>query len=214
MDAEITHFDKLFPVRKAMVVNAESKGISWLLANAILRKYQPCLICSVYYYLKNITYIEPNVLLRDEFGRVAGAEFDGFNIMFDEGLGWYDYLVTGDLSKYGKDFEVYLRKIVTVRNEDGICRVLLTAITGYEEGKVNLTEDGVRALYTVAALLIESVRKKVVKGKPEKPEVPIIAPPTEEIPELGAVVSMIGFIANKYKMSVDEVIKLVRRKFK
>ncbi len=212
MDEKLTHFTDLFPVREMTLANAESKGIAWVLANAVLRKYQPCIICSIYYYLKNITYIEPEAVLKDELGTLIGAEFSGFGIDYNKGLKWYDYIVTGDLSKYGGDFEEHLRKIVTVRNEDGICRMLLTAIAAFEEGKADLTIEGIRALYTVAAMLIESLRS--ASRKVEKPEIPIISPPTEDIPELGAVVSMIGFIANKYKMSIDEVLKLVRKRFK
>lgn len=212
MDEKLTPFTDLFPVRKMTLANAESKGIAWVLANAVLRKYQPCIICSIYYYLKNITYIEPEAVLKDELGTPIGAEFSGFSIVYNEGLKWYDYIVTGDLSKYGGDFEEHLRKIVTVRNEDGICRTLLTAIAAFEEGKADLTIEGIRALYTVAAMLIESLRS--ASRKVEKPEIPIISPPTEDIPELGAVVSMIGFIANKYKMSIDEVLKLIRKRFK
>jgi len=212
MDVKVTPFSELIPVRRMLLSAARSKGISWMLANVVLSKYQPCAICSVYYHLKNITYEVPEVLFRDEFGRLIGAEFDGFSISFNEGIGWYDYLPTGDLSKYGRDFEEYLRKMITVRNEDGVCRVLLTTITNFEEGKADISDRGLRVLFTVAALLIESIRARV--SKISKPEVPIIAPPTEEIPELGAVVSMIGFIANKYRMSIDEVIKLIRERFK
>jgi hypothetical protein len=150
------------------------------------------------------------------FGEPLAAEFDGFTIQYDEAIGWYDYVETGDTSKYGKDFGYYASLIVRVRNEDGVCRNLLTAIYGKENGKVDITDDGIEALYGISSFIVTSIRVKgtAVQIPVKEVEERVIVAPTKEIPELSAVVGLIGYIAKNYNMSVDEVIELVRKSFK
>jgi hypothetical protein len=225
----LAEFPELFPVRKSLIAIANSKGIAMYLANDMLRKNQPCVLCSLYYIVKEIEQQQPTVLigmfgepLAAEFDGFTDeaigwyAEFDGFTIQYDEAIGWYDYVETGDTSKYGKDFGYYASLIVRVRNEDGVCRNLLTAIYGKENGKVDITDDGIEALYGISSFIVTSIRVKgtAVQIPVKEVEERVIVAPTKEIPELSAVVGLIGYIAKNYNMSVDEVIELVRKSFK
>lgn len=211
----LAEFPELFPVRKSLIAIANSKGIAMYLANDMLRKNQPCVLCSLYYIVKEIKQQQPKSMLVGMFGEPLVAEFDGFTIQYDEAIGWYDYVETGDTSKYGKDFGYYASLIVRVRNEDGVCRSLLTAIYGKENGKVDITDEGIEALYGIASFVITSIRVRGTAVKiPVKEEERVIVAPTKEIPELSAVVGLIGYIAKNYNMSVDEVIELVRKSFK
>jgi hypothetical protein len=211
----LAEFPELFPVRKSLIAIANSKGIAMYLANDMLRKNQPCVLCSLYYIVKEIEQQQPTVLI-GMFGEPLAAEFDGFTIQYDEAIGWYDYVETGDTSKYGKDFGYYASLIVRVRNEDGVCRNLLTAIYGKENGKVDITDDGIEALYGISSFIVTSIRVKgtAVQIPVKEVEERVIVAPTKEIPELSAVVGLIGYIAKNYNMSVDEVIELVRKSFK
>lgn len=210
----LAEFPELFPVRKSLIAIANSKGIAMYLANDMLRKNQPCVLCSLYYIVKEIKQQQPSVLI-GMFGEPSAAEFDGFTIQYDEAIGWYDYVETGDTSKYGKDFGYYASLIVRVRNEDGVCRSLLTAIYGKENGKVDVTDEGIEALYGISSFIVTSIRVKGTAVQiPVKEEERVIVAPTKEIPELSAVVGLIGYIAKNYNMSVDEVIELVRKSFK
>jgi len=217
---DIIRFDELYPLRKVTLINLEKRGIAWLLANEAIRKYNPCMAVSAYFYYKNIQYIKPKAIGRDESGALIGAEFDDFMIVYDDAIKWYDFIATGDISKYGKDFEDVAKRVIGMMNEDGVCRTLLTAITKYEAGTIDLTEEGIRALYTIAALMIETIRSRNIRIKLEeeeikkKPKVTTVVAPTEDMPELAAVANMIGFIAQKYNLSVDEVIKRVRELFR
>ncbi len=210
----LAEFPELFPVRKSLIAIANSKGIAMYLANDMLRKNQPCVLCSLYYIVKEIKQQQPSVLI-GMFGEPLAAEFDGFTIQYDEAIGWYDYVETGDTSKYGKDFGYYASLIVRVRNEDGVCRSLLTAIYGKENGKVDITDEGIEALYGISSFIVTFIRVKGTAVQiPVKEEERVIVAPTKEIPELSAVVGLIGYIAKNYNMSVDEVIELVRKSFK
>ena len=217
---DIIRFDELYPLRKVTLINLEKRGVAWLLANEAIRKYNPCMAVSAYFYYKNIQYIKPKAIGRDESGALIGAEFDDFMIVYDDAIEWYDFIATGDTSKYGKDFEDVAKRVIGMMNEDGVCRTLLTAITKYEAGTIDLTEEGIRALYTIAALMIETIRARNIRIKLEeeeikkKPKVTTVVAPTEDMPELAAVANMIGFIAQKYNLSIDEVIEKVRGMFR
>jgi len=211
MAEEIMPFNKLFPVKAMTASLVERRGLAWALANRAYRKHNPCLLDALYYMFKPVEYIKPVLLSFDEEGRLMGADFGDFAVGFNEDTGWYDYKV-GNIDKYGAGFEKYLGLLVGVRNEDGVCRTLMTAVLSYEEDRSELTFDGVRALFTVAALLVQSIRVRapplpeIPAEKPTVKPVPVV-PPAEKMPEIGAVASMIGFIAHKYKLSIDEVIE-------
>jgi len=228
---EITPFDKLFPIPLMVRRLVETRGLDWVLANSYYIKYKPCMLCAIYYRYKDIEYVRPVAAAFREDGSLGFADFGDFAISFNEETGRYEYVITDEKSveeKYGKDFVKYIG-LVGAANEDAVCRILLTAIINYETKKEDLTFEGIRALFTVAAMHIQNLRYKppalpkeaeelIRAVKPEERErVKVIrlpeveAPRVKEIPELDAVANLIRYIASKYKMSVDDVLDLLSR---
>lgn len=226
---EIKPFPELYHVRTSVLTYAESKGIAWVLANKYYRKYQPCLVCTLYYILNNVAYIKPEAaIVDDRTGVILSANFGSFEIFYDKKVGGYDYRITSreEVSeKYGSDFVKWIG-IVGSKGEDAVCRHLMTAIVDYEVGRANLTKDGINALFTIAAIIIDSIRKSKVVMTEEEEEgaaevvrkgverrVKKIAV-SKEMPEIATIANLIGYVADRYNLSVDEVLEKVRSFFR
>jgi len=218
---EITPFDKLFSVPIMVNRLAETRGLAWILANKGYRKYQPCLIAAVYYRMKPVEYIRPEFMVMREDGSLGMADFGDFVVTYNEETEKYEYIIKdfdAVEKKYGKEFTRFLSSIVSMLNEDGICRVLVSALDMYEAEKADITFDGIRALFTVAALKVASLRARPAKLPVEiRPSRRIRAEKVtrrvevEEIPELDSIANLVRYVANKYKISIDEVLDLLSR---
>lgn len=206
---EVPPFPELFPVREVMLSRAKKEGINAFLRRYEYRKYQPCMLCSLYFILNNVEMEQPIDIVYDVSGMPYIAAFEGFEIKFDEAEDWYDLIVAGDLSQYGKDFRKYAESIVRVRNEDGVCRSLLSAIVDFTSGSAEITNYGMSVLYCIASFMVLAIRRQIkeVRMLPKAAE-------AHRIPELQSVVNLIGYIMKTYKMSLEEVIELIRRQFK
>lgn len=214
MVKKITPFVDLYPVSSVVVNLAESRGISWILANEMYRKYRPCVIASVYYVVKNIEYVDIVTVIFDEEGKLTLADFGDFVIYYDEIEDVY-HVEVKETEKYGKDFIKYLRTIANIINEDGVCRLLVSAIYDYEAGRADITEYGISALYTVAAIVTESIRRARLEEelpieeviptvkKPEKPKIEV------EIPEINEIVETIKKLSDKYEVPVSDILKMI-----
>jgi len=213
---EIPPFNEFFPVSYGMLSVAETKGVAWVLANRFFSKYRPCAVCSVYYLIKPVEYIEPEYVVFREDGTLGVAEFDYFVISYDEDVKEYDVIAKDEekvAEKYGKDFIKEARSIVGVISEDGVCRLLLVDIRSYELKRKGLTFDGVRALYTVAALKLMSIRERKAEVAEEIREVvEEVKGEVMEIPELDMLADAIKSLSRKYRVSVSRIVEMLRER--
>jgi|Deesub1362A_J573_1020465.scaffolds.fasta_scaffold00652_35 hypothetical protein len=158
-EQEITAFDILYPISGEMEYIVDRDGLNALLLNKAYRKNAPCLLCSLYYRYKNIYYIKPLTILISA-GIIKLADFGDFQFGYNDLLNRYDFKITGDTTgKYGSRFDKILKSIITIRNDYGICSELLSAIT-YHEKDGNPNIDGIRVLYTVAAIRIYALKQQ------------------------------------------------------
>lgn len=221
-EAPIKPFDTYFDYPMSTINYFLNKGSAWALANSFYRKNKPCLLDVIYYLEKHIEYIPIQGALFDENGRITGATFEDFEIFYTK-RGW-DYKFRTDIKeiekKYGEKFPIYFGLIVAGMNEDAVCRALMNAIIGYELNKT-LTDLGIRALYTIAAVKMEFFR-----FRPKEEFMPMMPMPKPEfarekvrkeamtvfIPnEIVEIADKIKEIAQKYNVNPHDVLDIIRR---
>jgi len=57
--------------------------------------------------------------------------------------------------KYGKKFRTYFGLLIGAMNDDAICRALVDAIRDHELNEGDVTELGIKMLYTISAIKLE-----------------------------------------------------------
>ena len=164
-EEKLKPFDQYFLYPQSTINYLLSRGFAWVYATEKYRKKEPCLVATIYYLSKDIEYIKVLGLLVDENGRVIGAIFEDFEIWYDKRIGKWDYKLKISeeeiIRKYGRDFlKLYFGMLIGAINIETICRELVDAIGDYELGRGNITELGIRALYTIAAVKIEFFKFK------------------------------------------------------
>lgn len=165
---KIIPFSELVPIPETIKYLIQKKGFmdhfnQWY-------RYRSCLAASVYYQFKPVKHIEPIKVVRK---KIAGAkkpipvhvEFDGFEISYDEITSHFHYIITGDVSKYGKDFipdglmVIFSAGTVRASSESSYCFMLSTNIVKrLEDGYIDLSDEGLGVLFAIASLIIESCR--------------------------------------------------------
>lgn len=141
-----------------------------------LHRYKSRLALSIYYQLRPVKHVEPVSVIRKKIPDAnkpipTHAEFEGFVIRYNETTRCFEYVITGDTSRYGKDFSEMLSRLIVnsvgPASEDSFCFIMAAnVIMPIEEGKKEITEDGLGTLFSVLSLVIESCRG-LQKAKPQ-----------------------------------------------
>ncbi len=158
-------FSEIVPIPETTKYVVEREGFM-----SYFNKYQykSCLALSVYYHFKPVKHVEPIKVIRKKIPRAkkpvpVHAKFEGFGILYDEATEHFEVFITGDVSKYGKDFLKGLKGILTtaVTSEivsESFCYRAVEVVKSIENGKKVFTEEGLGALFSVLSLAIESCR--------------------------------------------------------
>lgn len=215
----IPPFPDLFEYPTATVNYYVNQGVQWAMANKYLKRHDPCLVDIVYYVERNVSYIPvKGALYEDDLP--VGYVLEDFEIKYDKNTWVVDYYISKEEveEKYGKRFDKWLGLILAGMNEDAVCRHLMHALIE-DELRDTLTDLGVRALFTVAALKILWLR--TVK---EIPPVTFVTRPKEVAPpkpkaffvpeEITKLAEEIEKIAQKYNVSPLDVINMLTQLFK
>ena len=223
---EIPSFDELFDIPSSVHVQVRMFGYQHVFANKWLKRYHPCvwvlsflLFCDTDEAIPpEMWKVKPKIALINIEERTIYMEYEDLSVFEDHE--WM-YKVTGDVEKFGKDFERVMNELMGAISEDAICRaVLVPMIRSYVKKTIDLTKEGVGMVISVAAAKIwwEREKRKMIEEAEEyapPEEVPFrppeVAPPELE-DDLKRLIKMLKGLSVKYNMTIDELLRLIRER--